>query len=248
VILVHGYGEHSGRYAHLAGRLAEGGFEVAAIDLRGHGLSEGKPISVVRFDDYIEDVHRLIVHARERWTETLPVVMLGHSMGSLVATRYALAHQHQLAGLVLSAPAVLSPTDVAPATIRIGRLLARVAPDLGTVNLPVHLISRDPAVVAAYNADPLVHRRRVRARLGAEMLRVIDEVGPALAQLTIPVLLLQGTADALVDPGAARFVHDSVSSPDRTLQEYACLYHEIFNEPEREQVIDDLLRWLESRS
>jgi alpha-beta hydrolase superfamily lysophospholipase len=102
-------------------------------------------------------------------------------------------------------------------------------------------------VVAAYMADPRVHPRRLRARLGAEMLRAIDEVAAGLPRLTMPVLVMQGSDDALVDPAAAAYVHDRVGSRDRTIRIYPGLYHEIFNEPERDQVLDDLVEWVLAR-
>ncbi|MFN2569825.1 MAG: lysophospholipase [Candidatus Dormibacteria bacterium] len=253
VVVVHGYGEHGGRYARLAGRLVGRGYEVIVPDHRGHGRSEGRPISVISFDDYVDDLRRLLVKVRREQLagnagSALPVFMLGHSMGGLIALAFALDRQQELSGLVLSAPAVVRPAHVSATTIRLGRMLARVAPWMGTVQLPVHLISRDPGVVAAYKRDPLVHRRRVRARLGSELLRVIDDVDRRLPELMLPVLLLQGGSDGIVDPGAARHVHDRIASRDRTLHEYGGLHHEIFNEPEHAQVTEDLLGWLDSHS
>lgn len=242
VVLVHGYGEHGGRYAHLAARLADSGYEVAAPDHRGHGRSGGRPVAVESFDDYVADLHRL-TEALSAQGPPLPTVMLGHSMGGLIAMAFALEHEEELAGLILSAPALLAPR-MSPMALRAGRLLARLAPDVGTVSLPVRRISRTPEVVDAYHRDPYVRRRRVRARLGAEMLRVMADAAARMDRLRLPVLLLQGTDDALVDPGAARYVHEHIGSPDRTLIEYPGLYHEIFNEPERERVIDDVLGWL----
>ncbi|MGD0834857.1 MAG: lysophospholipase [Candidatus Dormibacteria bacterium] len=243
VLLAHGYAEHGGRYLHTGERLTRAGWEVVVPDHRGHGRSQGRPVSVVRFDDYVEDLHAIAAEvAAERGNA--PTVLLGHSMGGLIAAVYALRHAGELRGLVLSAPAVL-PGRVSAISVGAGRLLARVTPELGVLRLPLDKISRDPAVVAAYRADPLVHARPVRARLGAEMLRAMDEVGAGLPAWTLPILVMQGSADRLVDPGAAGYVHSRVGSRDRTLRVYPGLYHEILNEPEREQVLDDLLDWLD---
>ena len=198
-----------------------------------------------RFDDYVEDLHRVALDVAAR-AGAAPTILLGHSMGGLIAAVYALRHQPELMGLVLSAPAVVSTGISAPA-VAVGRLLARVTPELGVMKLPLRKISRDPAVVAAYLADPLVHPRRVRARLGAEMLAAMDEVAGGLPRLTLPILVMQGTLDALVDPSAAGYVHARVGSPDRTLRVYPGLYHEIFNEPERDRVLDDLVEWVVER-
>lgn len=245
IVISHGYAEHGGRYRHVAERLTGAGLAVVVPDHRGHGRSDGRTVSVRRFDEYVEDLHTVVLDATAELGEA-PTVLLGHSMGGLIAALYALRHQAELRALVLSAPAVVATGVSAPA-IALGRLLARVAPEVGVMKLPLEEISRDPAVVAAYLADPLVHPRRLRARLGAEMLRAIGEVAAGLPRLTLPLLVMQGSADALVDPSAAAFVHDRVGSRDRTLKVYPGLYHEIFNEPERDLVLDDLVEWLLAR-
>jgi len=245
VLISHGYAEHGGRYRHVAERLTAAGFSVVVPDHRGHGRSEGRPVSVASFDEYVEDLHRVALDSAAELGDA-PTILIGHSMGGLIAAVYALRHASELRGLVLSAPAVTSSGVPAPARL-LGRLLARVTPEMGVMRLPLRKISRDPGVVAAYMADPLVHPQRVRARLGAEMLRAMEEVAAGLPRLSLPVLAMQGTDDALVDPSAAAYVHARVGSPDRTLHVYPGLYHEIFNEPERDQVLDDLVDWVRAR-
>ena len=178
MVICHGYAEHGGRYRHVAERLTGVGLAVVVPDHRGHGRSEGRPVSVARFDAYVADLHQVLLDTAAELGDA-PTILLGHSMGGLIAAVYALRHPEELRGLVLSAPAVVSTGMSAPA-IAIGRLLARVAPEMGVVKLPLERISRDPQVVAAYMADPLVHPRRLRARLGAEMLRAIDQVAAAM--------------------------------------------------------------------
>lgn len=246
MLIAHGYAEHGGRYVHVAERLTAAGLAVAAPDHRGHGRSDGRPVSVAHFDDYVEDLHRVALDAAAEWGEA-PTILLGHSMGGLIAAVYALHHAAELRGLVLSAPAVVSGGVSGPAAAA-GRLLARMAPEMGVLRLPLAKISRDPAVIATYFADPWVRPRRVRARLGAEMLRAMDEVAAGLPGLTLPVLVMQGSEDALVDPTAAAFVHARVGSPDRAIRVYPGLYHEIFNEPERDLVLDDLVEWVVARA
>ena len=245
VLIAHGYAEHGGRYRHVAERLTADGLAVVIPDHRGHGRSEGRPVSVLRFDDYVEDLHRIRLEA-ERDAGEAPTVLLGHSMGGLIAAVYALRHPAGLRGLALSAPLVVTGR-VSPVTLALGRALARVTPELGIVRVPFTKVSRDPAVVAAYRRDPLIHRRRIRARLGAEMLRAMAEVAVGLPGVTMPVLVMQGSADSLVDPGAAAYVHSRVGSADRTIRIYPGLYHEVFNEPERERVLDDLVGWVKAR-
>ncbi len=245
VLVAHGYAEHGGRYRGLAERLVDAGLHVVVPDHRGHGRSEGRPVSVRSFDDYVADLRR-IAEEVEREDGEAPTLLLGHSMGGLIAILYAFRHQNELRGLILSAPAVVPPR-LLPGTRLLGRLLSRVAPDLGVTRLPLDRISRDPAVLAAHRADPWVHRRRVRARLGAELLRAMAEAAEGLPRLVLPVLVVQGTADEIVPPSAAQFVHSRVGSADRTLRQYPGLFHEVLNEPERDQVIAEMLDWMRAR-
>ena len=241
VIIAHGFAEHSGRYRHVADRLVAEGLAVRAADHRGHGRSEGKRTSVVRFDDYVDDLAAVIAGAREQW-HSVPLILLGHSMGGLIALSLAERAHPAIDALVLSAPAAC-PRDVSRLTLTMGRALSRVAPNVGVLRLPLNRISRDPAVVDAYNNDPLVFRTPLRARLGAEWLATIDRVDTGLPSLRVPLLVMQGTADGLVDPGCGPHVYDRAGSSDKTLKMYDGLWHEIFNEPEHEHVLDDLVAW-----
>jgi acylglycerol lipase len=242
LVIAHGFAEHGGRYAAVAERLVAAGIAVRAPDHRGHGLSEGKRTSIVRFADYVDDLSTVIAGARERWP-SLHLVLLGHSMGGLIALDLAVRQTIPLEGLVLSAPAAC-PREVSKFTLALGRVLSRVAPNAGVLRLPLNRISRDPAVVDAYNNDPLVFRTPIRARLGAEMLDAMDRVDAGLPSLRVPLLVMQGTADGLVDPGCGPHVYVRAGSTDKTLRMYDGLWHEIFNEPERDHVLDDLTAWL----
>jgi alpha-beta hydrolase superfamily lysophospholipase len=246
VVICHGINEHGGRYGHVAERLVRDGWLVAAIDHRGHGLSGGRRAAIERFDDWIVDldsyIRRVLVDAPR------PRFLLGHSLGGLIATVYALQHSELLDGLVLSSPSVLPPAKVSKATVRTGRLLSRVAANLPVLALRLDAVSRDPEVVQAYRDDPLVHLGKVRARTGAEILDAIAEVQRDIGRLTLPMLAVQGTVDKLVDPGAARWMDQHTGSADHTLHVYEGLYHEVFNEPERDRVLDDVAGWLDAHA
>ena len=244
VVIAHGFAEHGGRYGGVAERLVDAGYAVRVADHRGHGRSGGPRTQVVRFDDYVEDLRAVVNLSRSEWPGG-PLFVLGHSMGGLVALGLAIAHADVMSGLVLSAPAAC-PGELSRATIVVGRVLSRVAPGAGVLKLPLNRISRDPAVVGAYNADPLVFRTRLRARLGAEMLRTMDVVQRALPGMRMPLLVMQGTEDGLVDPGCGPEVYAAAGSTDKTLKMYDGLWHEIFNEPEHERVLDDLVGWLDA--
>jgi alpha-beta hydrolase superfamily lysophospholipase len=171
--------------------------------------------------------------------------LLGHSLGGLIALALAVDHPDAVDALAVSAP-VMSTGGASGFTIAVGKVLSRVAPDLGVLRPPLDKISRDPAVVAAYNNDPLVFRTKIRARLGAEILDTIAHVDAELPAMHMPLLVMQGGEDALVDPGCGPHVYERAGSADKTLKMYDGLWHEIFNEPERDAVIADLLAWLEA--
>lgn len=246
IVIVHGLAEHAGRYASVAAGLVARGYAVHACDHVGHGASEGTRVFVERFDDFHDTLRRVRARVADEHPG-LPVCLLGHSMGGLIVADHLLAHQHEVALAVLSAPAVAVGSSVTPLTITLGRVLARIAPRVGVLALDTDGLSRDRAVVQAYRDDPLVHHGKTTARLGAEMLAAIARVRAGAASLTLPLLIVQGGADRLVDPDGARFLTHQVGSDDVTLRVYDGLFHEVFNEPEGGDVLDDVLAWLDER-
>jgi acylglycerol lipase len=246
LVLVHGLGEHAGRYRHVVERLGGLGLTVYAPDHRGHGRSDGRPMRLRRFGEYVEDLRRLVKLAGERHPGQRRL-LLGHSMGAAIALAYALDHQAELAALVLSAPPVVPGEDVPKAAIRVARLLGRVAPGLPLRRLDSAGISRDPAVVAAYDADPLVYHGRVPAGVAGALLATMDGFPARLPGLRLPLLVLHGGADSMVDPRGSRLIAARAGSDDVTLKVYEGLYHEVFNEPEQDVVLDDLVCWLRAR-
>lgn len=244
VLIAHGAAEHSGRYEWVAGRLVERGLAVLALDHRGHGRSDGPRAYVDRVEHAVADLDALARLAADR-EPGVPLFLLGHSMGGMIALAYALDHQEKLAGLVLSAPLALLPV---PAAARLAaRTLGTVAPRLPVARIDGSTVSRDPAVVAAYDSDPLNHRRPLPARTVAELLATVATFPDRLPDLRLPLLTVYGTGDRLVDPRASRLVDDRAGSADKTLIAYDGLYHEVLNEPERERVLADVADWIEAR-
>lgn len=243
VVIVHGLGEHSDRYDHVAQRLAAERLAVYAPDHRGHGRSGG-PRAVVDVDDVVADIDQLVVRAAAAHPD-LPVFMLGHSLGGMVAVQYAVEHQDRLAGLVLSG--ALAAVHASPALIGVGRLLSAVAPRAPTIALRSELVSRDPAVVAAYRADPLVHHGRIPARTAAQITETVRTFPARAGAITLPTLILYGTADGLCPPSGSVMLAECLGSEDVTVRAYEDLFHEILNEPERETVIDDVVAWVSAR-
>lgn len=246
LLVVHGLAEHSGRYLNVVNHLVPAGYAAYGLDHIGHGKSEGTRVYVDRFTDYT-DTLKLYFDMVQQWQPGLPIFLLGHSLGGLIGATYLLDHQAGLAGAVLSGPAVKVPENVTGTTIFMGRLLSALAPKAGLVGLEAAGICRDPAVVTAYTNDPLVCTGKATARLGAEMLAAMQRVGAEAAKITLPILLLQGSADRIVDPAGAQMLYDTVGSTDKTIKIYEGLFHEVFNEPEREQVLQDVQAWLDVR-
>jgi len=245
-VLVHGASEHGGRYARFAPRLAERGYVVIAPDLPGHGQSEGTPGFVDAFDDHVETVDRIRSRAAEEFSG-LPQILFGHSMGGLVSANYLLRNQAAFDGCVLSGPAI--KTDIQPGVLQLAmiRFLSLLMPKAGVLQLDAKGVSRDPAEVERYIADPHVYTGKLSARLVSELFKAMANVQANASKITLPLLLLHGGADSMASPEGSRFLDANVGSANKTLQIYPELFHEILNEPEREQVTADILDWCDAR-
>lgn len=246
ILLVHGLGEHSGRYMNVVNYLVPQGFVVCGYDHPGHGRSSGRREYIAQFEDYLSTLKTYSAMVRSAWPD-LPVFLVGHSMGGLIATWYLTAHQQEFSGAILSAPALQAARKVSLPLRWSGQLLAKLTPHLGLITLNRNAISRDPQVVRDTRYDPLFHQGRIPARLAAELERSMRLVPEQLEKITLPLLILQGGADRIVNPQGARLLHDTVSSTDKTLLVYPPLYHEVFNEPEHPQVLADVAEWLAVR-
>lgn len=246
VVLVHGLAEHSGRYAHVAAALLSQGVAVYALDLPGHGRSSGSRLAVRDFSAFTEAVSGLHQRARLEHPEA-PLFLLGHSMGGLIVARYAIDQPQGIQGLIFSSPALQVSPHIAPWRVIMTRHLAKWAPGLGVSGLDLSAISRDAAVVQAYAHDPWVCHGKTSAGLAGCLLAALEGVAPDLSRLRLPFLVLQGSADRLVHSEGARMLMREASSRDKRLCWYEGLYHEVLNEPERAQVIGDVLDWLTPR-
>ncbi|MGV9611214.1 alpha/beta hydrolase [Nocardia xishanensis] len=244
VVLVHGVAEHSGRYGHVGKRLADAGFAVYALDHLGHGKSAGSKANIGSMAGSADNVEGMLdIAAREQ--PGVPKFLLAHSMGSLITLYLATRAPIDVAGIVLSAPPLDIPV-VNPVQRLLAPVLSRLTPNLGVLTLDSSMISRDPAVVAAYDADPLVYRGKLPARTGTEILNGTETVKRRLDKLTVPLLVLHGTEDALAAPSSTDLIERGAASKDLTVIRYEGLYHEIFNEPEQDRVLTDVVTWLEA--
>jgi acylglycerol lipase len=244
-VIVHGVAEHGARYAFLAHRLADAGIAAYALDHRGHGRSDGRRAFIGSMDLLVDDLQTFI----ERETDHSPgrPTLVGHSLGGAVSIAYALRHDDSLAGVVLSGPAVATKA-VSPAMFAVSRTLSRLAPALPLFKLDEGLISRDPQVVQAYRTDPLVYSGKLPARTLWQILSSMRTVPEQIAQLHAPLLLLHGGEDALCPPSGSEMIYARTTSSDRTLRIFPGLYHEVFNEPERDEVVAEVVNWIGGRS
>lgn len=243
ILMAHGYAEHSGRYAHVGTICAERGFAALAIDHWGHGKSDGTPGFVPRFSAYTDGIKALL-EAANRDFPGVPKILLGHSMGGLIAATFLLTEQDHFAGCVLSGPAVMAANAPSPAMQTISRLLSLAVPKLGVLALDVNGVSRDPSVVQAYLEDTLVYKGKLSARLAVEMFSAMTRVQADAHLITLPILLMHGEADSLAAPAGSQYLYDHVASVEKQLLLYPGLYHEIFNEPEQSAILNEAIAWI----
>lgn len=246
LVLSHGLGEYARRYDHVAKRFGEAGLVTYALDHRGHGRSGGKRVLVRDIHEYTSDFDTLVAIAT-REHHGLKCIVLGHSMGGGIVFAYGVERPDNYDLMVLSGPAVAAQDQVSPVLALAAKVLGAVVPGLPAQELDVDAISRDPAVVAAYKDDPLVYHGKVPAGIGRALLLVGETMPRRAPALTAPLLVVHGEQDRLISVAGSRRLVDCVGSTDVELKVYPGLYHEVFNEPEREQVLDDVVSWITAR-
>ncbi|MEK6303232.1 MAG: lysophospholipase [Acidobacteriota bacterium] len=246
IAIVHGFGEHSGRYDHLGAHLNAHGYSVTAYDHRGHGLSDGLPGHVEKFKEYEDDLDRILAAIRGRTTGR-PIFLVGHSMGGLVALRYLASPRDGIAGAAISAPLIGLASPPPIHKVIIGRLAARFAPHFRLNNeINPAVLSRDPEVGKAYATDPLVNRK-VSANWFAEATRAMQELNEWAPRITLPLIVMHGTEDRLASVDATRRLFERIGSSDKEIVIYPGFFHELFNEPEKQEIFDRVTEWIDRR-
>ena len=246
VVLVHGLGEHTGRYAHVAKALTKAGYALAGFDLRGHGRTEGLRGYAPSFEAILQDIDAFFAFLKQRYSDPIPYFQYGHSLGGLLTIAYHLYAKPKVAGVIVSAPGFASPLLEQKGKVMLVRLLSSILPKLIIdTGLDVNSISRDPKVLEAYNADPLVHEK-TSLSFGKAGLDAIEFAFKHAPELQAPLLIMHGTADQLTYPRGSQDFIRRVSSKDATYKPWAGLYHEIHNEPEQSEVLRTMIEWLDA--
>jgi len=247
VVIVHGLAEHCGRYAHVAEFLSRNGYAVWTFDLYAHGQSQGERAYIESFDDFLDDLQDFLQRAVQTAGDR-DVFLLGHSLGSSIVIKYLIDRPLQgVRGAVLSGTLVMAGESVPPILEKVVNLLAMLAPRLPVMKLDGDTISRDPDIVTQYNTDPLNFRSKLAAHTGAEINQTLHYLQQNLEKITLPLFILQGGADRLVNPAGSKLLYEQAASKDKTLKVYEGLFHEILNEPEKDQVMADILAWMDAR-
>lgn len=244
VAICHGFNSHSGMYAWCGEQFAQKRMAVYALDLRGRGKSDGERFYVERFEDYADDLARLIKLAKSREPD-LPVILLGHSAGGVTACLYALEHQSEIVGLICEDFAFEVPApDIALAVLK---GISHLAPHAHALALKNEDFSRDTQVVKAMNEDSLIAHEAQPFATMAAIVRADERLKAAFPKITLPVLIIHGNADRAAKPGGSRHFYEHAGSKDRTLKVYEGRYHDPLNDLGKEEVFADIVAWIETR-
>ena len=244
VVLVHGFNSHSGYYIRTGEELAARGFATYALDLRGRGRSDGDRFYIESMSEFVQDVSTVVSLAKLRHPGR-PAFLLGHSAGGVVSCLYALEHQQELAGLICESFAFEVPApDFAIAALK---GLSHLAPHAHVLKLHNEDFSRDPAVVKAMNDDPLIANETQPTRTIAELARADERLRNEFPLITLPILILHGTADKAAKPSGSVTFYESAGSSDKTIELYEGHYHDLLNDIGREEVLSDIIEWIDRR-
>jgi len=245
VLLVHGYGEHSGRYEETASRLNDVGFSVYSYDRRGEGLTEGKKAHIQSINNHVDDLKEIKKSIENSGRK---LFILAHSLGGLVSLTYLLDHTPtDIEGVVFSSPFIKIDENTSPLLQKLAGVISKIAPKLATVAVDSSLISRDSSEVAKYNDDPLVFHGKVNAKTGFEMIKAIKHVNAKFSEFNLPFLVVHGSEDKIADPQGSKWLHERALSSDKQIVILDGLYHETMREPEKEMFFDNIISWLNSR-
>lgn len=248
LLLVHGLGEHSGRYGHLVEKWNKLGVAVFTFDGRGHGKSAGaKPTAYFdSYEDYLKDIDVLFGKVKA-YIPGKPAFLYGHSMGGGLVAAYVLKNQPDAKGVILSSPAIKEAEGTSAILIAVSGLINRFLPKLKVLKLDITGVSRIPEEVQKYKNDPLNYQENIPARTGYELYQMMQFIQGNAEKFTLPFLLIHGNADRLTNPKGSELLAAKAKSSDKTFRVFPGGYHELINDSDREEVMQVLVDWVGER-
>ena len=271
VIIVHGFGEHSGRYRPLAMQLVNNGYAVYSYDQRGHGKSGGPRAYINAWEEYVTDLERAIERVLESSGDS-PLFILGHSLGGLVVASYLIKNKERInratgdqsltpydddappppnipiAGVIFSSALLRIPANISPLLLALSGLVNNLRPKMQTIKVDPSTLSKDEYEVDKYNADPLVFHGGMPVRTGVEIRQAVEALQPQMIEIEVPFYAFHGSEDQLTDPKGSEYLYHVSRAMDKTHKVYYGGYHEMLNAPEKKIVMADILAWLAART
>ena len=245
LLILHGLHDHCGRYEHIADYFRERGYSTIRYDMRGYGRSGGLSGYIDRFDDYTEDLNTVVRHFIS--DSNRPVFLFSHSMGALIASQYILLFGNPFKGVVFSGGLFKVNEDLSPILQKMSGVISKLFPKLQTVKLDANGLSRDPAIAQKIPTDKLHYMGGVRARTGSEVMKATAQLQGELEKLDFPMLILHGGNDPLTKHEASELLYSESKSQDKTLKIYPGAYHELINETNKMEILDDIYHWIADR-
>lgn len=248
VLLVHGYGEHSTRYTHVAEALVAASYAVYAIDHRGHGKSEGLQAYFASMDAPVADL-RAYFETIQRQYPGQKIFIYGHSMGSILSLAFTLKYQNDIAGLIITGTAITGDETVPAPLVAIGQVLQRFIPTVPLLPaLGLDELASDPSVGEVYGKDPLVYRGKWRIGMGIGLIVAGRAIQGQLQNLRLPLLIMHGEEDKITPISGSHMVRDRAASVDKTFKSFPKMRHEIHNDFSKGEVIDTIIQWLNAHT
>jgi alpha-beta hydrolase superfamily lysophospholipase len=246
VLVIHGYAEHIKRYELFYNKLDEQGYNVLGYDHRGHGQSKGGRAIIDSFDVYVEDMHSIIQTFFAKGKKNF---IFAHSMGGLILLLYLQKYGSDNISGVITSGAALQMYESTPAILeKLAGPLSRLLPNLPTVPVKPKVVSRDERIVKDYMTDPLNYTKPTKAKMGYEFLKAQRIAAKNLSKINVPISINHGGSDLLIHPNSAQVIFDEIQSSDKTLKFWEGLYHEILNEPEKEEVAEEIINWIKAHA
>jgi len=248
VLIVHGYGEHSTRYTHVADALVKANYAVCTLDHRGHGKSEGLQAYFASLQDAVKDL-RTYFETIQRQYPGQKIFVYGHSMGSIISLAFTLQYQKDIAGLIITGTAITGEETVPAPLIAIGQFLQRFIPTFPLLPaLGLDELASDLSVGEVYGKDPLVYRGKWRVGMGIGLIVAGRDLQKQIPNLTLPLLIMHGEEDKITPISGSHLVRDKAQSTDKTFKSFPGMRHEIHNDRSSAEVIDTMIQWLNARS